>query len=171
MMNVNLLVDNHGETDYEVYLPDYYRHLLGVTVSILPISDNAKACWPKDGNGNFVQIKTDPIEVTTDTVDAQRRNSLSEHHLRYSSARPLQLQRGLSLVYYTDKNYKVDSVNVDYLMGPSRISFSDPNNAFNTLTDFEDYAYYEIIKLAARKYIDSKANSYETKQNEVNLTE
>ena len=73
-------------------------------------------------------------------------NSLSEHHLKYCQAKPIKLQTGNNIEFYTDDNYYVSDYKITYLKKPATYSL---NNPFDEYNDLPNEALYECIKIAA----------------------
>ena len=84
---------------YTIPLPDDYVILLGDKAGIQPFKDD---CWETDENGEYITKYDDTIEATVENIDKQLKNSLSEHKLRYSTARPLKLVQGNLVKLFTD---------------------------------------------------------------------
>lgn len=156
----------------EYLIPLAKDHLfhLGTKAGILPKNDmTGNKCWNRDENGNYVIRYTDPIEVTVDTLDRHLENSLSEHHLHYCAAKPLQLTRGSRLMLYTDDNYKISKCHVTYLRTPKAITLDKP---FENYTELPEHTHQEIVKLAVQMYLESKTDQrYTSYSNEVNTME
>lgn len=162
VVNVNLFVDGHAE------LPSNYLYLVGNRVGILP-NDPDNKCWAKDENGNAIIKYTDPLEATIETLDRMLENSLSEHNLKYCSAKPIKLQIGNQIQFYTDNNYYVSNYSLTYIKKPAKYSLSSP---FAEYTDLPDEVLVECIKLAAQMFIENKQSQrYNTITNEVNSME
>lgn len=87
---INKIDDSH----YSVDLPEDYVILLGDTVGILPTENSDQICWPLNAYGEYITKYNDTLEAQVETLDRQLSNSLSEHLLRYCSARPLKLIQG-----------------------------------------------------------------------------
>lgn len=160
--------------DYEVNdeqkidLPNNYMYLLGDRVGILPIDDDNK-CWSKDVDGEYITRYTDPLEATIETLDRMLENSLSEHNLKYCQAKPIKLQMGNQIEFYTDNNYYVSEYKLYYLRKPNNYSLADP---FGTYTELPDEVLSECIKIAAQMFIENQQSQrYTTISNEVNSME
>lgn len=153
---------------YKVIIPEDYILLLGDTADILPNSFNE--CWPKDNTGNYIVKKTDTLEATIETIDRQLSNSLSEYRLKYCSARPLRLIQNSQILLFTDDNYKVSQYRLVYLRRPKKINIHTA--PYDEYTDLPEHTQSEIVKLAAKMYIENQANPrYNTYSNEVNEME
>lgn len=153
---------------YKVTIPDDYILLLGDTASILPKDSND--CWAKDSTGNYIAKSSDTLEATIETIDRQLGNSLSEHKLKYCQARPLKLVQNNQILLFTDDNYKIHQYNIVYLRTPKKIDIHTA--PYEQYTDLPDYTQSEIVKLAAKMYIENQANPrYNTYSNEVNEME
>lgn len=161
----DITVDNNV---YKVTIPDDYILLLGDTASILPKDSND--CWAKDSAGNYIAKSSDTLEATIETIDRQLGNSLSEHKLKYCQARPLKLVQNNQILLFTDDNYKIHQYNIVYLRTPKKIDIHTA--PYEKYTDLPDYTQSEIVKLAAKMYIENQANPrYNTYSNEVNEME
>lgn len=139
---------------YKVTLPEDYVILLGDTAGIQPADGLTNKCWQKDENGEYIIKYGDTIESTIETIDKQLQNSLSEHRLKYSFARPLKLIKGNEITLYTDGKYKISEYDISYLTKPSKINSSD-----DLTTEYEDlpaHTHMEIIKIALKLYSFTK---------------
>ena len=96
---------NNGNI-YTIELPEDYVLMLGDVAGILPTEGNEQ-CWEIDEEGNYVVKRADTIEATIENIDRQLNNSLSEHLLKYCTARPLKLIQGNQVILYTDGKYSV----------------------------------------------------------------
>lgn len=144
-----------SKTEFSVDLPNDYVILLGDSVGILPSSDAAKQCWDKNGNEYIVKY-SDTLEATIETIDRQLSNSLSEHLLKYSSARPLKLIQGNKILLYTDGQYSIDKYKLTYLKRPEKINIH--TNPFGEYEDMPEHTHSEIVKIAAQMYIENQSN-------------
>lgn len=152
---------------YKVELPENYVILLGDTAGITPNGINE--CWEKDDNGYKVKY-TDTLEATIETLDRQLANSLSEHKLKYCQARPLKLVQNNEILLFTDDNYKVSYYRLVYLRRPIKIDIH--TEPFSNYTDMPEHTHSEIVKLAAKMYIENQKDPrYNTLSNEVNEME
>ena len=151
---------------YKVTLPGNYNILLGDTVGIAPLDGAQLPCWEKDNTGAYVVKHSDTIESRIETIDRQLSNSLSEHRLKYSTARPLRLVSDSSILLYTDGNYKIADYTITYLSKPSKLDVK--NNPNSEYTDLPQQTHMEIVKLAVQLYLSTKAtNNYSQYSNEV----
>ena len=144
-----------NETEFSVNLPNDYVILLGDSAGILPNTDIAKQCWDKDGD-KYVVKYSDTLEATIETIDRQLSNSLSEHLLKYSSARPLKLIKGNKILLYTDGQYVIDKYKLTYLKRPEKINIH--TNPFGEYEDMPEHTHSEIVKIAAQMYIENQSN-------------
>ena len=119
---------------YTVQLPSDYIFHLGDTAGIQPADGYNDKCWPLDSKGN----------------------SLSEHKLKYCTARPLRLIQGDKVLLYTDGKYKVSEYKLTYLRKPQQIDIH--SNPFAEYTDMPEHTHSEIVKLAAQMYIENQSN-------------
>lgn len=139
---------------YEVELPSDYVMLLGDTAGIQPIDDYNDPCWKRDENGDYIIKRNDTIETTIETIDRQLSNSLSEHRLKYCTARPLRLIQGNKIYLYTDGKYKVSEYTITYLSKPVLL---DSKNITNTeYTSLPEHTHMEIVKMAVQLYLATK---------------
>ena len=139
---------------YTVELPEDYTILLGDTAGISPADGIVNDCWKKDSDGNYIVKNVDTLESTIETIDRQLSNSLSEHKLKHSYARPLKLIQGNNIVLYTDGNYKVAEYNLVYLSKPKGIFTND--DLSQEYTELPSHTHMEIVKLAVRLYATNK---------------
>ena len=154
---------------YRVTLPEDYVLMLGDTASILPTYDNEQ-CWQKDEYGEYIPKSSDTIEATIENIDRQLNNSLSEHILKYCSARPLRLIQGNEVILYTDGKYKVSKYTITYLSSPELL---DSSNITNTeYTSLPEHTHKEIVKMAIQLYLATKPmQHYSAYSTEVNNME
>ena len=131
---------------YSVELPNDYTLLLGDTAGITPIDSSVDPCWETNDGGIYVTKFNDTIEATIETLDRQLHNSLSEHILQYSTARPLRLIQGNNILLYTDGKYKVSEYTITYL---SRPEYLDSKNITNVeYMSLPEHTHMEIVKTA-----------------------
>lgn len=139
---------------YKVELPDDYTIMLGDTAGIAPSDDYNDPCWEMDEDGEYVVKKADTIEATIENIDRQLNNSLSEHILKYSTAKPLRLIQGNDVVLFTDGKYRVVEYRLTYLSSPKKL---DSNNITNTeYTSLPEHTHMEIVKMAVQLYMATK---------------
>lgn len=139
---------------YEVELPNDYVMLLGDTAGIQPLDDYNDPCWKRDEDGDYIIKRNDTIEATIETIDRQLGNSLSEHRLKYCTARPLRLIQGNKIYLYTDGKYKVSEYTITYLSKPVLL---DSKNITNTeYTSLPEHTHMEIVKMAVQLYLATK---------------
>lgn len=139
---------------YEVELPNDYVMLLGDTAGIQPIDDYNDPCWKRNEDGDYIIKRNDTIEATIETIDRQLGNSLSEHRLKYCTARPLRLIQGNKIYLYTDGKYKVSEYTITYLSKPVLL---DSKNITNTeYTSLPEHTHMEIVKMAVQLYLATK---------------
>ena len=155
---------------YSIELPEDYVILLGDTVGIQPSDDYIYNCWKMDEDGEYIIKKVDTIEATIETIDRQLSNSLSEHKLKYSTARPLRLIQGNKVNLYTDGNYKVSEYSITYLSKPEHL---DSKHITNTeYTSLPEHTHMEIVKMAVQLYMATKpVQHYSVYSSEVNNME
>ena len=136
---------------YKITLPQDYTLLLGDTAGIQPSDKYEEGCWEYDDNGEYIIKRCDTIESTIETIDRQLNNSLSEHILKYATARPLRLIQGNEVLLFTDGNYKVSEYTLTYLSKPQYI---DSKNITNTeYTSLPEHTHMEIVKIAIQLYL------------------
>ncbi len=143
---------------YSVDLPDNYILYLGSTAGIVPANDEAARCWDKDEDGNYIVHRSDTLEGTVYTLDRMLENSLSEHRLHYTAAKPIRLMAGDKINLYTDGNYKVSEYRLTYLRLPEKIQLLDREDMFEEYTDLPEHTHLEIVKLAAQLYIENQVD-------------
>ena len=155
---------------YEVELPNDYVMLLGDTAGIQPIDDYNDPCWGYSEDGDYIIKRNDTIEATIETIDRQLGNSLSEHRLKYCTARPLRLIQGNKIYLYTDGKYKVSEYTITYLSKPVLL---DSKNITNTeYTSLPEHTHMEIVKMAVQLYLATKPmEHYSAYSTEVNYME
>lgn len=159
---------NEQDNTYTVTLPSDYVLLLGDTAGITPNGEND--CWEKDNEGAYKVKYTDTLESTIETIDRQLSNTLSEHKLKYCSARPLKLIHDNSITLYTDGNYKVSNYKITYLSKPAKINASNITNT--EYTSLPEHTHLEIVKIAIQLYLATKPmQNYSVYSNEVNQME
>ena len=153
---VSIIPTKVTNKQYSIDIPDDYVILLGDTVGIQPSDDSHNACWEVDEDGEFVIKYGDTIESSIETIDRQLSNSLSEHILKYCSARPLKLIQGNSVYLYTDGQYKISDYQLTYLRNPEKINIH--LNPFDEYVDMPEHTHSEIVKIAAQMYIENQSN-------------
>lgn len=159
---------NEQDNTYTVTLPSDYVLLLGDTAGITPKGIND--CWEKDNKGDYKVKYTDTLESTIETIDRQLSNTLSEHKLKYCSARPLKLIHDNGITLYTDGNYKVSNYKITYLSKPAKINASNITNT--EYTSLPEHTHLEIVKIAIQLYLATKPmQNYSVYSNEVNQME
>lgn len=161
-------ITNEGNV-YKIELPEDYVLMLGDVVGILPTEGNEQ-CWEMDEDGDYVVKRTDTIEATIENIDRQLNNSLSEHLLKYCTARPLKLIQGNQVILYTDGKYSVANYQITYLSKPL---FLDSSNISNTeYTSLPEHTHMEIVKMAVQLYLATKPmQHYSAYSSEVNNME
>lgn len=157
LVNTAMLpVTSLDKSKYTVELPNDYVILLGDTAGISPIEGEINECWPLDEKDQYIVKYNDTLEASIETIDRQLSNSLSEHLLRYCSARPLRLIQGNQIKLFTDGNYQVATYVLTYLRRPKKINIH--SNPFNEYTDMPEHTHSEIVKIAAQMYIENQSN-------------
>ena len=145
-----------SDAQYNITLPDDYVILLGDSAGIQPADNTTNDCWETDNNGYVIKYG-DTIEAQIETIDAQLSNSLSEHLLKYCTAKPLKLIQGNNVLLYTDGQYKVSKYRMTYLRRPEKIDIH--SNPFDEYTDMPEHTHSEIVKIAAQMYIENQSNT------------
>ena len=107
-----------------------------------------------DNNGGNIK-DTCVFECTADSFMYRINNSLTDFHYRYHRARPLRIRTQNGVRLLTDKNYKIHSYTLGYIKVPTEITNEDPNAEY---TDFPEYIWPEIIKIAAQMYIENQGD-------------
>lgn len=143
---VNITPYNYKEyASYDAYEYLYPDDLMFTLNEDVTISNN---------EGNYV-MDTCMFECTADSFMYRVNNSLTDFHYRYHRARPLRVRTNDGFRLLTDKNYKIHSYTLGYLKVPTEITNQDP---YFECTDFEDYTWLEIIKIAAQMYIENQSD-------------
>lgn len=116
-------------------------------------------------NNDEHEMDTCVFECTADSFMYRINNKLTDFHYRYHRARPLRVRTNGGFRLLTDKNYKIKSYTLGYLKIPKEITNEDPEAEY---TDFSDYIWSEIVKIAAQMYIENQGDQrYQTLTNEV----
>lgn len=137
---------------WQFYYPDDLMFVLNEDVVI------------SDNEGGH-KLNTSVFECTADNFMYRVNNSLTDFHYRFHRARPLRVRTKDGFKLLTDKNYKIDSYTLGYLKVPEEITNEDPEKDY---TDFPEYIWPEIIKIAAQMYIENQSDPrYKTLTNEV----
>lgn len=158
-----IIVDNSINI---VTLPDDYVILLGDTAGILPPEKVNMPCWKTNNNGEYIVKYSDTIEGKIETIDRQLENSLSEHRLKYCSAKPIRLIKNNQIYLYTDGKYRVSEYSIDYLRRPLKIDIH--KNPMDEYTDMPEHTHAEIVKIAAQMYLENQSEQrYSSISNEV----
>ena len=146
-------VSSHVNYDqYEYHYPSDMMFVLNEDVVIDSI------------NGGY-EMDTCVFECTADSFMYRINNKLTDFHYRFHRARPLRVRTKDGFRLLTDKNYKIQSYTLGYLKVPTEITNEDP---FIDYTDFEDYTWLEITKIAAQMYIENQSDPrYKTITQEV----
>lgn len=151
-----LEVTKDSDSEYSVNLPSDYVILLGDKAGIQPLYGEEDICWELNEYDEYITKYGDTIEASIETIDRQLANSLSEHILKYSSARPLKLVQGNKILLYTDGHYQVSKYRLTYLRRPIKIDIH--TNPFGEYTDMPEHTHSEIVKIAAQMYIENQSN-------------
>lgn len=130
-------VDPDEYSTYNSYTYTYPEDMMFVLNEDVVISDN---------NDEHL-LDTCVFECTADNFMYRINNSLTDFHYRYHRARPLRIRmQGGKFCLLTDKKYKIHSYTLGYLKIPTEITNEDPETEY---TDFPEYIWTEIIKIAA----------------------
>lgn len=160
----------NADNQYIVELPNDYVMLLGDTAGIQPIDDYNDPCWGYGEDGDYIIKRNDTIEATIETIDRQLSNSLSEHRLKYCTAKPLRLIQGNKIYLYTDGKYKVSEYTITYLSKPVLLNSKDITNT--EYTSLPEHTHMEIVKMAVQLYLATKPmEHYSAYSAEVNYME
>lgn len=117
-----------------------------------------------DMNNEYL-MDTCVFECTADSFMYRVNNKLTDFHYRFHRARPLRVRTRDGFRLLTDKKYKIKMYTLGYLRVPDEITNDDP---FKDYTDFADYTWLEIIKIAAQMYIENQSDQrYKTITQEV----
>ena len=146
-------VSSHVDYDqYEYHYPSDMMFVLNEDVVISNMEDQ----YPMD---------TCVFECTADSFMYRINNKLTDFHYRFHRARPLRIRTKDGFRLLTDKKYKINSYTLGYLKVPDEITSEDP---YKEYTDFEDYIWLEIIKIAAQMYLENQSDQrYKTLTQEV----
>ena len=146
-------VSSHVDYDqYEYHYPSDMMFVLNEDVVI----SNMEGQYP---------IDTCVFECTADSFIYRINNKLTDFHYRFHRARPLRIRTKDGFRLLTDKKYKINSYTLGYLKVPDEITSEDP---YKEYTDFEDYIWLEIIKIAAQMYLENQSDQrYKTLTQEV----
>lgn len=159
---------NNGNI-YTIELPEDYVLMLGDVAGILPTEGNEQ-CWEIDEEGDYVVKRADTVEATIENIDRQLNNSLSEHLLKYCTARPLKLIQGNQVILYTDGKYSVANYQITYLSKPQFLASSNISNT--EYTSLPEHTHMEIVKMAVQLYLATKPmQHYSAYSSEVNNME
>lgn len=152
-------VEPTNHTSYDEYQYTYPTNMMFVLNEDVVISDL---------NNNH-EMDTCVFECTADNFMYRINNSLTDFHYRYHRARPLRVRTQDGFRLLTDKNYKIKKYTLGYIKVPTEITTENP---YTNYTDFPDYIWPEIVKIAAQMYIENQGDSrYRTLLNEVNTQE
>lgn len=147
--------DVEERASYDAYTYTYPNDLMFVLNEDVMIQDN---------NGDHL-MDTCVFECTADSFMYRVTNSLTDFHYRYHRARPLRVRTKDGFRLLTDKNYKIASYVLGYLKVPEEITSEGWDSDY---TDFEDYIWLEIIKIAAQMYVENQSDPrYRTLSQEV----
>lgn len=152
-------VEPTNHTSYDEYQYTYPTNMMFVLNEDVVISDS---------NDNH-EMDTCVFECTADNFMYRINNSLTDFHYRYHRARPLRVRTQDGFRLLTDKNYKIKKYTLGYIKVPTEITTENP---YTNYTDFPDYIWPEIVKIAAQMYIENQGDPrYKTLLNEVNTQE
>lgn len=146
---------NTTHPSYDYYEYQYPEDMMFVLNEDVIISDNY--------GGH--ELDTCVFECTADSFMYRVNNKLTDFHYRFHRARPLRVRTKDGFRLLTDKKYKIKTYTLGYLKVPTEITNEDP---YTDYTDFEDYTWLEIVKIAAQMYIENQSDQrYQTITNEV----
>ena len=150
--NIPTIAEHASYDEYEFDYPSDLMFVLNEDVVISDTQDNHL-------------MDTCVFECTADSFMYRINNSLTDFHYRYHRARPLRIRTKDGFRLLTDKNYKIHSYTLGYLKVPEEITSEGWNSEY---TDFEDYTWLEITKIAAQMYVENQSDPrYKTLTNEV----
>ena len=129
-------VEPTNHTSYDSYEYTYPEDMMFVLNEDVIISDQ------QDQH----DLDTCVFECTADNFMYRINNSLTDFHYKYHRARPLRVRTKDGFRLLTDKNYKIKSYTLGYIKTPTEITSEDPDYEY---TDFPDYIWPEIVKIAA----------------------
>lgn len=144
----------YQNNEYSVILPEDYVIFLGDKVGISPLPGETNDCWEVDEYDQYVVKYGDTIEASVETLDRQLNNSLSEHLLKYCTARPLRITQGNEIHLYTDGNYHINEYTVTYLSKPKYFDSKEIKN--EPYTSLPEHTHMEIVKMAVQLYLATK---------------
>lgn len=148
-------LEDKSHVNYDSYEYIYPLDMMYVLNEDVQISDN---------NGDY-KMDTCVFECTADNFMYRVNNSLTDFHYRYHRARPLRVRTRNGFRLLTDKKYKIDSYTLGYLKTPKEIT---SENWESVCSDFEEYTWLEILKIAAQMYVENQSDPrYKTLTNEV----
>lgn len=164
-------LDDQGIHVYMFELPTDYLIGTGEASLLLPTSNEAKRCWSKDSEGNYIPLRTPLIQCTDHNIDEKLTNTLSDH--RYSAGhriRPLRLHNANEIAVYTDGNYCVEKYILTYLRTPNRIDIH--TNPRDEYTDLPNHLHDEIVNMAVQLYLENRESPrYQSILNENSMME
>lgn len=145
--------------DYEEWGYKYPENLMFMLTENVVIAD-------KDGEN----VKDVPVfECTADNFMYRINNSLTDFHYRHHYARPLRIRTSDGCLLLTERKsgegtYCIQSYTITYLRKPIEVIADKDQEC----SDFEDYTWLEIIKIAAQMYIENQSDPrYRSITNEV----
>lgn len=148
-------IADRSHPSYNSYEYEYPEDMMYVLNEDVIIADNS-------GNN---KLDVSVFECTADSFMYRVMNNLTDFHYRFNRARPLRIKTKTGFRLLTDKNYKIDQYLLGYLKIPTEITNQDPEQV---VSDFEDYIWLEIVKIAAQMYVENQSDPrYKTLTNEV----
>lgn len=121
--------------------------------------------------GDSVQIGgkiVDATEATNENLDSKLNNSLSTHLAHHGTVRPIRMYDNEYIKLYYSLGTIVDKYYLTYIRKPEVIL----NSSVTELSDFPDYAWDEILKIAVRLALENISDSrYSTYSQESQLVE
>lgn len=153
--NVTTFIEDTSNYNYDSYEYNYPLDMMFVLNENVVISNN------KDEHKKNIGV----FECTADNFMYRINNSLTDFHYKYNTARPLRIRTNAGFKLLTDKNYKIHSYTLGYIKVPTVLTDENP---YIECTDFPEYIWPEIIKIAALMYIENQSDPrYRTLTNEV----
>lgn len=160
----------HEDSRQFVALPNDYMFLVSDSAFIEPINPSEHPCWPKDRMGDFLKLRTDTIEVTLEELDSRLNNTLSEHRLHRTTAKPLKRISRDTISFYTDNDYRLNMYELSYIKKPSKIDLHNSHNV--EFTEMPEHTHSEIVKMAVTMFLENRSdNRYQAHLNEESMME
>lgn len=139
------VAEDTNHPSYDAYEFLYPKNMMFALNEDVIISDT------KDKNKMDVCV----FECTADNFMYRVNNKLTDFHYRFNRARPLRIRTKRGFKLLTDKKYKINTYTLGYLRIPNEVTNENP---YREYTDFEDYTWQEIVKIAAQMYIENQSD-------------